>query len=126
MTTVGEHMTRPVVTVDCHQSLAEAEELMRARNVRHLAVLDRGKAVGVLSERDVFRLQAHKAIHPEVLPVMEAMTPEAYTVAPGTPLVVVVAEMARAGLGSALVADEGGLLGIFTASDGLRLLARLL
>jgi acetoin utilization protein AcuB len=119
-------MTRPIATVECHQSLAEASELMEEGGVQHLAVLDRGATVGVISQRDIFRLRAGKGVDPEVLPVAEAMSPDAYTIAPDTPLEEVAREMARRELGCALVADRRGLVGIFTMTDALRALADVL
>jgi acetoin utilization protein AcuB len=125
MMTVGDYTSSPLVSIDCRQSLAEAIELMRALRVRHLGVVDRGRPVGVLSERDVYRLEALKAVDPEVLPVGEAMTPEARVVAAEAPLGDVAREMSEAGESSVLVADGGHVVGIFTSSDALRALGSL-
>lgn len=54
-TAVEEIMSAPVITVDCKQSLKDADELMDRHGIRHLAVTDGGKIVGVLSVRDLLR-----------------------------------------------------------------------
>jgi CBS domain-containing protein len=121
---IAEHMSRPVHTIGCSFSLAEARERMTAAKVRHLVVMDRGRCVGVLSDRDVYRWEANKPIEPEVLPVGEAMSPDVYTVPPDAPLGDVALEMARLGVGSAVVLAGDEPVGIFTTIDALRLLSR--
>jgi acetoin utilization protein AcuB len=126
MTPIGEHMSAPVVTVAHDQSLAEASEIMAERRVHHLLVTDRARPVGVLSQRDLLLLESRKQVHPEVLPVGEAMNPDVYIVTPGAPLDDVVRELAARGADCAIIADETGPRGIFTTVDALRVLARLL
>jgi acetoin utilization protein AcuB len=55
------------------------------------------------------------------------MTPDPYTVKPATPLDAVVTEMSEHKLGCAIVIqDNGKVVGIFTAVDGLRVLSEVL
>jgi signal-transduction protein with cAMP-binding, CBS, and nucleotidyltransferase domain len=57
-TVVGDIMSAPLLTVEAKQSVVEADELMERNRIRHLAVLDKGKVVGVVSVRDLlFPLQ---------------------------------------------------------------------
>jgi CBS domain-containing protein len=57
-TQVMEVSTRSVVTVPAGTSLRQCAELLRARGVRHLPVLQEGKPVGILSARDFFEAVA--------------------------------------------------------------------
>jgi acetoin utilization protein AcuB len=123
---VARRMTLAPATIEIDRSLAEALETMRARNVRHLPVFDLGKIVGVLSDRDVFRLTSVKAVDPEVLTVGEAMSPEPYVVDPEDDVGAVARGMAERSVGSAVVMRGATLLGVFTTSDALRLLAEVL
>ena len=123
--TVDEFMTRVPLTVACSTSLAEALEIMETGALRHLPVLEHGRPIGVVTERDLLRILARKRVSPEVMTVGEAMTPEPYVVAPWTPLAEVATAMAAQRHGSALVMIEDRLVGIFTAVDGLRAVARL-
>jgi len=127
MATIREHMTPAPRAIDCHCSIAEALELMTAIGAHHLPVVERGALIGVVSERDLLRLRTLKpAVEPEVLSVGQAMSPEPYAVGPEVPLERVLHEMARRGLGCALIVSDGEVRGIFTARDALRLLAALL
>ena len=121
---IAQFMSHPVHTIGCSFSLAEAREQMTAAHVRHLVVVDRGRCVGILSDRDIYRWESKKPIEPEVLPVGEAMTADVYTVSPEKPLGEVAAEMARLGVGSALVMAGDEPVGIFTSNDALHLLSR--
>jgi len=46
-------MSSPILTVGLDDALEVASDLMGKRNVKHLAVLKRGKLIGVLSSKDV-------------------------------------------------------------------------
>jgi acetoin utilization protein AcuB len=122
--TIASCMTPAPVTIRCGQSLAEALELMRDRHVRHLPVVDRGRIVGLLSDEDALRLMANKkAVDPEVLTTCQAMSPEPLVVGPDEPVGEVARGMAERGVGSAIVMEGTTLLGVFTTTDALRLLA---
>ena len=101
--------------------LNKALDMMREHRIRHLPVQDGGKLIGVLTDRDI--KLASSFTHGGELKVEEAMTPEPYTVTPQTPLDHVVAEMAEHKYGCAVVQQENGkVVGIFTATDGMRVL----
>ena len=53
--TVGEVMTRGVVTVEPDRDLRQAARIMHERKIGALPVVDRGRLVGMLSEHDVLR-----------------------------------------------------------------------
>jgi acetoin utilization protein AcuB len=99
--------------------------MMRDLRCRHLPVQEGGHLVGILSDRDV-KLAAAFAGSDQMV-VEEVMTPDPYTVAPDAPLDAVVEEMAEHKYGCAIVRQENGkLVGIFTETDGMRVLAELL
>ena len=50
---VGQVMTGDPVTVKTNDQLENCMAMMSARSFRHLAVLDAGKVVGVISIEDV-------------------------------------------------------------------------
>ncbi len=51
--TVESIMSTNLITIDLEKSLTEAGDLMDHHNVRHLAVTEGGKIVGVISVRDL-------------------------------------------------------------------------
>jgi acetoin utilization protein AcuB len=107
-------------------SLAEALELMDELGIRHLPVVEGKKIVGIVSDRDIHLLKSLKGVESHHLHVDDAMTPHPYHAAPDAPLEEVAAVMADRKLGSALVMENGRVVGIFTAVDGLRVLAEIL
>jgi acetoin utilization protein AcuB len=121
MTTVGSYMTRTPHTIGAEQTLKVARQLMSDHHVRHLPVLHGGEFVGVLSEREVRSFEALPGS--SLLTVEEAMVPDAYVTSANAPLETVAGEMATRRLGSAVVVDGTGVVGVFTAVDALRALA---
>lgn len=105
------------------QPLAVAHGLMKEYELRHLPVLEHGKLVGLVSERDLYYLETVAGIDPETERVEEGMNQDVYCVAPETPLRDVVVEMATRKYGCAVVIQSGKVTGIFTTTDALRLLA---
>ena len=69
---VKEVMTAEVTTLAPTDSLQEAIELMRARNVRRLPVVESGKAIGIISLASILpavvttRPRQHKDAFPQV------------------------------------------------------------
>ena len=119
-------MTRAPRTIRPRQTLAEAHRLMRRNLIRHLPVLDRGKLVGIVSQRDLALIESLPDVNPAEVPVEDAMVGPVYVVAPATPLAEVAGEMARRKLGAAVVAAAGRVVGVFTATDACRALARVM
>jgi CBS domain-containing protein len=64
---VSEVMTKDVVTVGPGTSLREAAKIMADRWIRHLPVVDGGKLVGILSQRDLSGVLAGALNEPEAL-----------------------------------------------------------
>jgi acetoin utilization protein AcuB len=85
-------------------------------------VLDGGKLVGILSQRDLFFTESLHDVDAMTVPVEDAMSTEVYVVAPEKPLGEVAARMVECKYGSAVVVRDGQVIGIFTTTDALRVL----
>ncbi len=108
-------------TIEANQPIVAARRIMREYGVRHLPVVDdRGRLVGVISERDIHVAQVASA---DRMMVEEIMAAKPYAVAPNLLLQQVVRNMAAKKLGSAVVMDHGRVLGVFTTTDALDVLA---
>jgi acetoin utilization protein AcuB len=123
--TVQNFMTLGAVVIGSDGTLAEAHAVMRARGIRHLPVVDGGRLVGVVSQRDLYLLETLRGVDREAERVREAMTPDPFTAAPDAPLDEVAARMAEHKYGSAVVVDRGSVIGVFTTIDALRALAAI-
>lgn len=53
-TKVSEIMTRDVITVQRDTSVTDCINLMQQHHIRHLPVMEAGRAVGIVSLRDLF------------------------------------------------------------------------
>jgi len=116
-------MSRVLVVIDPQESLQQASQLMRGHDIRHLPVVHKGELVGLLSQRDVYLVETLSDTPASEIRVEEAMTREPFLVDPEESLQSVASRMAARKLGSAIVARDGILLGLFTITDALRALA---
>jgi len=117
---VQQFMSTVPYVINADESLASAHRLMKQHRIRHLPVLDTGLSpVGIVSDGDLFHAEAMTGVNPETAQVRDVMTAKPFTVQPTTPLDEVVEEMAGHKYGSALVVQNGKLVGIFTATDAL-------
>lgn len=66
-TLISEVMSKDVITVGPGTSLREAAKVMADRWIRHLPVVDNGKLVGVVSQRDLAGVLAGALNEPEAL-----------------------------------------------------------
>jgi acetoin utilization protein AcuB len=120
--TVADYMTRSPHAIGFDQPLSRAQELMSQQRIRHLPVLSGGKLVGLLSERDVAFVEGLREVDARTLRVDQAMTPIPYATTPDTPLTKVAREMFEHRYGSAVVLEDGHVIGVFTTTDALRAL----
>jgi acetoin utilization protein AcuB len=120
-------MTRQPWTIRKDAKMSQAHEVMRAHRVRHLPVLDAGKLVGVVSERDLHLMETLPGGDPDEITVEDAMIEDVYVVAADDPVDTVVENMADHKYGSAVVVNQQGHVeGIFTTVDALQVLADIL
>ena len=123
---VQKYMTYVPKSIGFDQTIAQASEFMKKLHLRHLPVLNGGKLVGILTDRDIKLVLSFKDVDAETLTVEEAYTPDPYITKPDAPLNEVVAVMAERKYGCALVVDNGKLVGIFTETDAYKALSELL
>lgn len=116
-------MTAPVHTIGFDQTVAMARQRMQTHDVRHLVVLDGGRVVGVVSDRDLALIEGVMGGKSNAVPVEEVMSSPAYTVQPEERAATALGEMARRRLGASVVVSEGKAAGIVTTTDAVRVLA---
>lgn len=121
-------MTPFPFSIDLLQSVAAARAMMGEHAIRHLPVTQGRAIVGVLAERDLGVAERLLEARPDAEPLSVATVcvRPPYVVDTATPLDVVVTEMARRGLGCAIVVKHDKLVGILTMTDVCRHLAERL
>jgi acetoin utilization protein AcuB len=123
--TAGSTMTQQPITIGRTELLSTAHRLMRTHHVHHLPILEHGELIGVVSQRDLLLLEAAHGPDRADGRVEDAMISEAYAVTPDEPIATVAANMARHRYECAVVIERGRVIGIFTATDALRIVAAL-
>jgi acetoin utilization protein AcuB len=128
MPIVGAVMTSFPYFVDSDDPVGRLEKMMDDRGIRHLPVQEKGKLVGIVSERDLHHRLPRSAPPEEKarLRARDVMVTEPYVVGFKTPLSVVVSQMAQRHIGSVIVTRKGKLAGIVSAMDVCRLFAEYL
>jgi len=135
-------MTEHLVTLSPETSVAEALTLCRKRRIRHIPILEEGRLVGIVSDRDLRDASPalgdpERARILQELRVADVMSREVITVHPQDSIenaaqqmyelkiesLPVVSEGAVADAGSSVAEEE--MLGIVTSSDVMRALVTL-
>jgi len=133
---VREVMKPVVMTIPARESCYEAALRMRRSGIHHLAVVgDREQVEGIVTDRDLRSLlfatlaggRAEEVVDVEKTlrerPVRDVMSAPAVTVGPQESLTTTVRLMAERKIGSILVVDDNGLIGIVTETDLIALLS---
>jgi acetoin utilization protein AcuB len=124
---LSQYMTPQPWTIRKDAKMSQAHQLMREHKIRHLPVLEAGKLVGIVSERDLHLIETLPDCDPDEVTVEEAMIQDVYAVNADDPVDGVVEKMSLHKYGSAVVLDRrGGVQGIFTTVDALRAFAKIL
>ena len=122
---VRECMSHLPAEVDRHETLSAVERQMRDQHCHHVPVMDGPRLYGILSRDDLHELSMRSEASTDDLIAGEVCTRDFLSVHPMTPIVEVAQAMIDRQVGSALVTDGGVLVGIFTSTDALRLIAGL-
>jgi CBS domain-containing protein len=118
---VSDLMTTSLMTINASEPLLEARIDMEMGLVHHLPVVDdRGRLVGIVSDRDIMRRGDKKR-------VCDVMSKDVVTTRPDSPASAAASMMLEFRIGSVpVVNDEGALVGVVTISDYLAVARRAL
>lgn len=122
---VQDIMQSRVVTVTRQTAAREALQLLRARGIRHLVVVDGDGVVGIVSDRDVKQMAAQPERFKEWV-VDDVMSGAVITVDPSTPIEDAARLMLSEKISALPVTQDGKLVGIVTETDVMRLFVRAL
>ncbi len=132
--TIRDIMTPEVTTLGRNDSLQLVKDIMTLGRVRHFPVVDDGKVVGVVSQRDLYRAslgsvmkygeKAQRAFL-EGIVVKEVMSDPPITIAPHASVQEAARLMMENKIGCLPVLEGSKLVGIVTESDMLKLVAEM-
>ncbi len=132
---VWQLMASDVVSLEAKTTLDVADDLMQLKRIRHLPVLEQGRLVGLVTQRDLFlagvssvlnfRRKAEKEWLGRIK-IEDVMTTDLITVAPEADIEDAVARMLEHKIGCLPVVAGGKLVGLLSETDCLRYLRRIL
>ena len=131
---VREIMTGSPVTLKPEDTLDLANDVISLGRIRHIPVVEDGRLVGLLSERDligaaattIFGLkQKRKSALLKTVLIKDVMKKRVISVKPDTPIKAAAHLMADKKIGCVPVVESGTLVGLLTTTDILRYVERL-
>jgi CBS domain-containing protein len=131
---VSEIMMKGPVTLNSDDILDLANDIMQLGRIRHIPILDNGKVVGVLSQRNLFQSVLVAAMgmrpnerkeHLKAIHVRDVMSAPVITVFPETGVKDAARIMVEKKIGCLPVMENDSLVGLVTESDILRYVVNL-
>jgi acetoin utilization protein AcuB len=132
---VADLMTRQLVSVAPNDSVDVAVKLLHRRGIRHLLVMEEGRLVGIVSDRDIKRAMDPGRTRKKLIgigglyfllePILvrEIMTADPVTVGPDLSAQEAAGLMVSERFGALPVEKDGTTIGIVTETDLLRYFA---
>ena len=111
---------RPLVSCSCESTVREACQLMTAKKISALAVLDKGHIVGIFTERDALSKILSAGLDADKTLISEVMVRDPQTVRAAMPLAYALHVMFEGGFRHVPIVDDEGLpVGMVSARDAL-------
>ncbi len=118
-------MTASPLTIAPDLSVADARERMLVHRIRHLPVVDHGKLVGLVTDRDLTIVDTLSSRKRDRVQVRQIMHARPFICGPEDSLVDVARTMIENRVGSVIVVEDGAPIGVFTTIDALRRLVEV-
>jgi CBS domain-containing protein len=127
--TVRDLMTQNPTTLDRNETLDLAESIMNLGRVRHMPVVEDGKVIGILSQRDLFRSALITSLGfgrkttgalMKTIKIKEIMTEKVVTISPDASVKEAARQMMEKKIGCLPVLEGDRLVGIVTETDMLQ------
>ncbi len=129
---VRDIMGKSLVTISVSERLSTVEDIMTLGHVRHMPVVQGGKLVGVVSERDLLRASlsvlsehqgAERRAFLHVVEIARVMSAPPIVIGPDATVDEAALVMAEKKIGCLPVVENDHLLGMVTETDVLRCVA---
>ena len=118
MTLLGELISRDIIAVAPEDTLGEAAERMAGNDVGSAVVLEHGRLIGILTERDIVRAVAGR-VHSSEARVREWMTGDPITAGTDTTTAEALDTMMERGFRHLPVVEGGRTIGVVSIRDVL-------
>jgi len=115
-------MAKPVISVGKSNSVYETAKIMSEKGIGSIVVIDKGKPVGIATERDILQRVVAKGLDTSKVKMKDIMSKTLITVNGNMPIVNAIRVMEKNKVRHLLVVEKGKLVGIVTQRDLLRAL----
>ncbi|HKZ62445.1 MAG TPA: CBS domain-containing protein [Nitrososphaera sp.] len=116
-THVSDYMSNKLVTIDSDTTALEIANKMLEKQVSAVIVVDSGKPVGILTERDLTRQVIAKDSPPSKTPATVIMSTPLISVDKDAPIERAAEAMAKNGVRHLAVEDDSKIIGMITTTD---------
>ena len=114
---VEDVMTKEVITIDETATIKEAAEIMDKNEISCLIALRKGRAIGIITERDLLKRVIVEAKNPEKTKVGKVMSSPLAVVAVGTDLETALRLMFLKKIKKLPVVNKESILGLVSLTD---------
>ncbi|MBN1245065.1 CBS domain-containing protein [Candidatus Bathyarchaeota archaeon] len=114
---VEDVMTKEVITIDENATVKEAAEIMDKNEISCLIALRKGRAIGIITERDLLKRVIVEAKNPEKTKVEAVMSSPLEVVDVGTDLEKALRLMFLKKIKKMPVVDKDSILGLVSLTD---------
>ena len=110
-------MVKNVITVNPNATVKDATKLMNKHNIGCLIVVDKGKVVGIVTERDILRKIVEASKDPEKTKVSEIMSTKLLVAAPNMDVVDAAKMMLQRKIKKLPIVTNKKLVGLVSLTD---------
>ena len=120
---LGKVCTKPVVTASVQMTVSQAARAMRSKNVGALVVVNAGRPIGMLTDRDIAVDVVARGMDPDSVRVGDVMRKKPHTIRQELGLFDAARAFAKSGVRRLPVVDKRGVLvGVIAIDDIMMLL----
>ena len=120
---LGKICIKPVVTASAQMTVAEAAGAMRGKNVGALVVVNAGRPIGILTDRDIVVEVVAQGMDPDAVRVADIMRRKPATIRDDLGVLDAVKAFAKTGVRRLPVVTRSGLMvGVIAVDDLIMLL----
>ena len=132
---VGERMSKPVIIVGPDLPIVDAINMMKSRHIRRVPVVEKGKLIGIVSDKDLLNASPSQATSLSVwelnyllskITIKDVMTKKVLTVTESTPIEEAARLMADNKIGGMPVMRGAEVVGMITETDLFKIFLELM
>lgn len=114
---INDVMIRDVKSINAKESILEAAQTMNQHEISSLIVTQRGKPVGIITERDILKRVVAEKRKPEFTKTCDVMSKPLITIRPNSSILRAIRLMVKQNIKKLVVTDFGRLVGILSLTD---------